>query len=293
MKQVGLEMNGASSLTRMTVEEYAAVETAFGEKVVKWKNTYWRRVRPLFYRPLIPFTELPPIAAGSPVVSLLGGFQHVVQEPKIANSSMNFLMFSDVQRYDLGSLDYNRKRQVKIASKQFEIRPIGEPRELAERGHPVYVSFLDRTGYGYKSERRDYKHFLNWAETLFQYPKAVILGGYRGDALCAVSVSYLVENILFYATFFCDDDSLRLNVSDLMLHTIRELAAQHDAVQGLYAGIYEGKRGTTDFYRLRGCMVISKPAIFRTNPVALLLLKNLMPLKYQQLIGDFKVSDEG
>jgi hypothetical protein len=134
-------------LPKLTIEEFVAIETAFGQKIVNLNNIYWRRDRPFFYRPILPFVVYPPESVATPRISFLGGVQHVVPGPEIANSSMNFLMFDDLQKYSLDSLDYNRKRQIRLASKHFVIRPIQELKEFKDKGYPAYLSFYERTHY--------------------------------------------------------------------------------------------------------------------------------------------------
>jgi hypothetical protein len=145
----------------------------------------------------------------------------------------------------------------------------------------------------YKSERRKQSHFSRWGEVLFGFPKAIILGGYSNAGLEAISVSYLVEDVLIYATFFCSTESLRLNVSDLMLHSIREMAAKSESIRYIFAGVYHGKTGTADFYLLRGCKIITKPALNRVNRLILFLLKTLKPKRYEQLCGQYKRTEKG
>jgi hypothetical protein len=276
-------------LRKMTIQEYAAIEMAFGQKIVNLNNVYWRRVRPFFYRPILAFVEYPPESVAIPRASFLGGAQHVVPRPEIANSSVDFLMFDDLQRYSSDSLDYNRKRQIRLASKHFVVRPIYEIEEFKDKGYKAYLEFYERTHYSYRSERRKESHFFAWADTLFRFPKAIVLGGYSNTDLNAISVSYLVEDVLIYATFFCTTESLRLYVSDLMLHSIREWAAEVQNIRYIFTGMYKAGKGTVDFYLLRGCKIIRKPALYRINRLTLVLLRTLMPKQYERLCGHYEL----
>ena len=51
----------------------------------------------------------------------------------------------------------------------------------------------------------------------------------------SVSVTYLVEDAVFPATFFSSTDALRDFVSDLMLHVIREKSAANGDVKLIFA----------------------------------------------------------
>jgi hypothetical protein len=279
-------------LRKMTVQEYAAIEAAFGQKIVHLNNVYWRRVRPFFYRPLLPLVEYAPESVAIPRASALGCAQHVVPRPEIANSSIDLLVFDDLQRYSLNSLDYNRRRQIRLASKHFVVRPIYEVEELKDKGYKAYLEFYERTKYSYKSERRKRSNFSAWADTLFRFPGAMVLGGYGSTGLSAVNVSYLVEDSLIYATFFCSAESLRLHISDLMLHSIREWAAQSKDIRYISAGMHGAKKSIVNFYLLRGCKIIRKPALYRMNRLTLTLLRTLMPKQHERLCGHYERTKE-
>ena len=268
------------------MEEFAAFEGILGQSIIPANGMYWRRVRPCFYRPLLTFQEYQPGLVKPSAMALLGGFQHVVPPEEKANSCLNLLMFEDAEAYSLDCLDYNRKRQAKLAAKQFVIQPITDINEFKQKAYPVYLSFYERTRYQYGSQRREEPCFSSWADALFRISNLVILGGYRNGELGGISVSLLVEDTLCYATFFCNAESLRLGLSDLMLHYMREAVAEEQCAKQIFAGLYKGGNGLDDFYLLRGCKLVRKPALLHLNPLAAFLLKRFLPEQYARLRGD-------
>jgi len=277
----------------MTIEEFAAFEGIFGQRIIAVNGTYWGQVRPLFYRPLLMYQEYQPGLVIPPSLSLLGGFQHAVPPEEKANSCLNLLMFENAGAYSLDCLDYNRKRQAKLAAKQFVIQPITDINEFKQKAYPVYLSFYERTRYQYGSQRREEPCFSRWADALFRISNLVILGGYRNGELGGVSVSLLVEDTLCYATFFCNTESLRLGLSDLMLHFLREAVAGGQCAKQIFAGLYKGGKGLDDFYLLRGCKLVRKPALLHINPLAAFFLKRFLPEQYARLKGDIKDAQGG
>jgi hypothetical protein len=271
---------------RMTVKEFAVYERILGKRIIDVNGTYWGQVRPLFYRPLLPYKEYQPGLVVPPSLGLLGGFQHAVPPDETANSSLNLLMFEDAEAYSLDCLDYNRKRQVKLAAKQFIIRPVADINKFKQEAYPVYLSFYERTRYQYGSQRRNRACFSQWADDLFQIPQVVVLGGYRNGGLGGVSVSLLVENTLCYMMFFCDTESLRLGLSDLMLHFVREAVAEGQCAKQIFAGLYKGGNGLDDFYLLRGCKLVRKPALLHINPLTAFFLKCFLPKLHARLRGN-------
>lgn len=281
------------SWEQMTADEFAEFERLLGSKVVGINHVYWRRVRPCFYRPLLQFQAYRPDSIVAPPAARFGGFQHAVPPEDRANSLLNRLAFDQVSDYSLDSLDHNRKRQVKLSSREFVIRRIEDVAEFKQKAHPPYLSFYTRTRYPVGSKRRHPDYFERWADALFRLPKVLVLGGYRDGELGGVSLSFLVEHTLIYATFFCHDEALRMFLSDLMLHAIRESAAVCANVERIFLGMYKGAGGVDGFYQLRGATLIRQRASLQLNPLARALLRCCMPRQYAGLLGTLSDGPKG
>jgi hypothetical protein len=201
------------------------------------------------------------------------------------------LLFQAVKTYSLESLERHKRKQVKSAAKEFEVKVMTDLQVFKKQAYPVYLSFYARTGYHYKSERRDEATFSAWAESVYQFPKVLVLGAYRDGELGAVSISKLVENTLVYSMVFCTDSSLRLNVTSLLLHLLRDSAAATGDVKQMFVGMYKykGWTGVDEFYLTRGCGLVRKPAILRINPAVKSLLGSCAPDQYRKLRGDIEL----
>ncbi len=271
-------------LEQRSLAEHADSERLLGRCILKVRGVYWAKVRSFFYRTLLPYEEYT-LAVASPFSSRLGGYQHAVTPGCQGNSSLKFLMFQEPQAYDLQKLDGNRRRQVTSATRELHIAPVEDLAQFKNEGYQAYISFFNQTGYTFGAERRDRNFFENWAERIFKAPKLLILGAFRSGRLSGVSISQLVNNTLMYSMFFCDDDSLKLGCSDLMLHAVREVGAKSPLVTQIYAGMYKGGKGLDAFYILRGCSVVEKPARLSINPLAVFMLNRFRPREYAQLQG--------
>jgi hypothetical protein len=247
---------------------------------------HWGEVRRFFYRPLLPLREHQPGTIRPPFLAAVGGAQYAVPAGVAANSCLNCLVFDETRDYSVAKLDKNRRRQVKLAAKEFVIRPMADLEEFKRQAHPVYLSFHDRTGYKVGAGRRDPAQFAAWAEKVFRVPSVLVLGGYREGVLGGVSLTYRVGSTVFYATFFCNDGALERYLSDLMLHTVRESAAVDPDVTHVYAGMFKGVRGLDDFYLHRGAKLLRQPARLEINPLTRTLLQKFMPRQFSQLLGE-------
>src|SRR5262245_53187266 len=129
--------------TPVNADECNAFGQASGQRSVTLNGVPWLRIRPFFYRPLLPFQAFAPGASPAPSGAFLGAFQHAVPSAESANSTLNLLMFGDAASYSPANLDYNRRRQIKISSKAFQVRAITDPAEFKGKAYPVYLSFLE------------------------------------------------------------------------------------------------------------------------------------------------------
>lgn len=270
----------------MAEEDSAAFAGLLGPRVVRVGDTLWGEVRTFFYRPLFPFAEHRPEVVRPPRLSALGGVQYAVSPEAKSNSVLNWLLFDRTSDYTLASLDKNRRRQVKLAAREYSIRQLTDVGEFKLQAHPLYLSFYERTRYKVGARRRDPVYFAAWAEALFRIPNVLVLAAYRNGALGGISLSYQVRDTVYYATFFCDSAALDQHLSDLMLHTVRESAAVAPGVRQVFVGMFKGIRGLDDFYLHRGAKLVRQRAWLQINPLARLLLEKCLPKQYAQLLGN-------
>lgn len=271
----------------MDLGEFAAYERSQGEKIIKVDDIYWRQVRPCFYRPLLPFREYSPEVVRPPRESMFGGVQHSLPDGFNGNSFLNLLLFEDINAYCTATLSSRRRKQLKAAGQRFIIQPVCEVEEFKKSAYPIYLSFYERTNYGYKSERRQPQYFSRWADSLFRFPKNLILGAYRDGRLQAILISQWVEDSIVYASMFCSTEALNFGVTSLVLHTVREAAASSQGVKRVFVGAYKyGKaEGVDQFYISRGCKLVRKPAALLLNPFASAVLRTCMAGQYAKLRG--------
>jgi hypothetical protein len=267
----------------MSVDEYAALESAMGARLVRSGDVWWRQVRSCFYRPLLPFLELDPAEVKLPRRALFGGAQFGVVAGAAANSLVDLLIFDEPQTYSLNALSQGSRRHVRRAMNTFAVRPIVDVNEFTATAHEVYLSFFRRTRYGYRRDRTDKQQFANWASALFRFPKVQVFGAYREHVLASVSVSYVVERVAFTATFFSRSDALQDYVAELMLHTIRERAAASDTIHSIFAAAAGMERGLDEFYLRRGARLVRQPAQLKLNPIVSAALKTLQRDKWRKL----------
>ena len=266
--------------------DYASFEAGQGEGIVCHKGIQWRRVRPFFYRPLLPVQVFDPGLSG-PALARLGGMQYAVANQAAANSKLNLLVFENASEYSVDKLDRFERRDIRRALKTFRVNQILDASEFKREGFAVYRSFFKRTGYRYKTERRTESGFATWAEAVFNRPNPpLVLGAFRQGTLAAVAMGYQVDSTFLYFSFFCDTDSLKLHVTGLMLHAMRQTATACGANE-IFIGL---RTKSSDFYIGRGCSVRAQPAKLVLNPIARLVIRRYLPRTFTALSGSQAVS---
>jgi len=274
-------------------DDLATFQRSMGTKVLKVGDVYWTQVRPFFFRPLLLFKEYDAESIRPPLMSNFGGCQYSVKGAASANSYLNSLFFENSPGYSIATLDNARRRQVKRAQPEYIIQPLTDVQEFKQQAYPVYLSFYERTRYSVGAKRRDPAFFEQWADALFKIPKILVLGGYRSGVLGGISLSYLADQTVVYATFFCDNVALDLYLPGLMIHAVRQAAAALPGISRVYAGNFKGLRGLDDFYRLRGASLVRQPMRLDINAGALFLLKKLRPKQYAHLLGELPANKAG
>src|SRR5207302_199272 len=96
-----------------------------------------------------------------------------------------------------------------------------------------------------------------------------------------------VGDTVVYSIVFSTPAGLRLNVTSLLLHRLREAAAASAQINQMFVGMYKflGRTGVDEFYFVRGCQLVSKPACFRVHPLTRALLRACCPKQYTKLCG--------
>ena len=268
----------------MTLPEYASARSSAGDCVRQYGGMHWTVAKGLFYRPLLRHQPCSPSRSEMPR-TLWGGFQYAVRDSREANSRVGFLVIDRVRDYALERVRCSRRWLIKDAARRFTVGPITDESEFLSRGHSVYVSFYQRTGYQHRSDRNRPEGFARWAKSILGSPKTIVFGGFGPTGLVAVSISYWVGTTLVYSSFFSETAALENGVGELMFHTLRQVAARTDGIQEILLRPYQGGTGMDKYYLLRGARLAWRPARLHFPLPVRLALKVFAPARYSSLFG--------
>jgi hypothetical protein len=269
----------------MTIDRYAAFERATGMKVVKIGDIWWHQVRSFLYRPLLPFKKYD-IRKTRKDFNRIGAFQYGVEDGQACNSYLNPIIFDELHDYDMQKLAYSVRKHIKKAVKNdVTVSRITDEREFCEYAYPCYLSFYERTRYGFDRSRRTRDGFSRWSRTLFQFPEAVILGAFVGQELVSYEISCLVESTLFLKTLVNSDKALKLGAADLLLHTYRLWSRELPQIRAIYDSMLGQSAGINEYYLVRGARVLALPADLHMHPVLRWLIQKGHKKIYGRLLG--------
>lgn len=288
---------GTAGSSPPALESYALSCRRAGQPVFRCGTTWWREVRPCFFRPLLPFLDVPSGAAGLPHRAAFGGYQYATcAERLLPNSFLTYLVFPEAADYCLTRLSPRLRRYVRSAENLFCIRPFSDETELKAGGHSVYLEFQARTGYRYLRERVHKGRFDRWVDAEFSDQGLVALGAWARDTLVGVSLSRVIGDVWVYSTFFASGSALHHHVANLMLHHVRGLAAAVGGVTTVFAGMEKaGTMGASidEFHLRRGAVLIRRPAVLQVNPLTKWILSRLRPDVWDRLRGSRRPADPG
>jgi hypothetical protein len=269
----------------MSEEEFARVEEDSGNTVSLRNGIWWRKVRPFFFRPLLPFKPCRP----EELKGAFGRFtatQHAVDPDRPFNSHFNILIWDRLQEYSLASVSRHTRAKIsKAMDNRVVLNRVTDPGPFVREAFPVYQSFFSRTRYGFRSERKDRTGFDSWARKLLRHPKLMVLAATRGNKLISVYISCRVGDWVVLKAAINSEAALDLHAPDLAIHHYREQASRIPEIRFLADSFFQEHDGVNTFKIRRGARVAAFPAMLRIPAAAGALIRNFRKRDYRQLVG--------
>ncbi|MGH9528285.1 MAG: hypothetical protein ACRD2S_00020, partial [Terriglobales bacterium] len=243
------------------------------------------QVRPFLYRPLLPFKKFD-VTGIREGFGRIGVFQAAVEDGQFSNSHLNPVLFQRPQDYEVSKLRDNVRGTLKKAFRNsVSVRRMIDEEQFSERAYPVYLSFYERTKYGFDTKRKERTKFATWAHALFQFPEAVILGALVGHEFVSFEITCLVENTLIIKTIVTSGRALELGTPDLLLHCYRTVARDQPEVRTIYDGMLSQNRGLNNYKIMRGARVTALPAFLRIPASVLWMIRKASGCAHEKLLG--------
>ena len=194
----------------MTVEADAALQRTLGEAVIRMGNCCRCQGLPMFYRPLLPFQQIAVPHPTRPWPSRLGGVQYVAPDGMRSNSEMRFILAESAEKVPFGQPGQRSQTTGAIRVQAFRNLNSDGRWRVHQKSAPGLPRIYERTGYAYKSERRDKAQFAAWARVIFgsrQNTGPWCLRWIPNSR--EASISQRVEDTVLFATLFATSEALK------------------------------------------------------------------------------------
>jgi hypothetical protein len=266
-------------------EQYAELDIAIGEKVTRVNDTWWRQVRPYFYRPIIPFEEFDPYIIKSGF-SKSAIYQHAVHNGQSSNSYLNYIFYPN-EDYSFKKLSKNNQRKIKQAVVNgLSIREIDDSQDNIKKAYFIYKEFYERTKYSYGRKRLDFEIFSKWFRTVKRKTNATILGVFlREKIMVAFEISCMVGSTVILKEAYNSEIALKMRSSDFILDFYRRVAAKRPDIKILFDGNVCKKESINNFKIERGAKIMTLKAYLHIHPLILYGIKILNKNIYIRLMG--------
>ncbi|MCU1307538.1 MAG: hypothetical protein JWN45_2233 [Acidobacteriaceae bacterium] len=280
-----LPQNLSHLWSNMTVDRYAQFAKTMGSKVVKQNDVWWKRGHLFCYKPLLPFKKYD-IGKVGEAFSKFDVCQYGVHPGQAHNSYLNFIVFEDLCQYEIRKMRKSSQRNLKTAmNKDVVVRRLVDEKEFCAKAYNVYLSFYQRSKYGFRADRTQKSGFVRWSSALFQFPELVVLGAFSGQKLVSFEIGCLLDNTIVLNTSVHSDIGLRLRAPDLLLHYWRLSARESGRIRAIYDGALADRPGVNEFKIHRGGRAVALPAFLQINPVLLWLIRKMSASLYKRLRG--------
>jgi len=271
-------------LKSMTPSEYADFQLSCGAKLMLVGDTWWREIRPRFYRPLFLFSNSESYAQDVPDKFSLG-YQYPSGKDETGNSFINMLMIENPWEYSLDTLKSKRRKNIFRAQRRLTISIIDSPNQISDSLHEAYVSFYGRTKYGYRKDRLNKDNFYNWIKTVLNYEKIHVAGVYDNEKLVGMTHFCLINDVFNCLNAFYSQRAMELGAPELIFHYEKETASQCEAVKKMAIGTINDNSSIDYYYLSRGASLVPVPCHLRINPLISVTMKMFFKQRYKMLLG--------
>lgn len=268
-------------IPELSIPEYVSYERGNGERIICHDGIYWRMAYPLFWKPLLPYCHLPE-GYKLPSCFFLGGYQKPAFDPEYANSSINYYSFDSPSSFSIDQLDQPSRYEIRKSEMHNRHVIMEDYLSFCEEAYPVYISFYERTSYGYKNNRTKKSVFNTWADNIFRNPKIIILGAYQGDNLAGVMIIGNVVGVISILSLFSSTKFLKNRTNEFLYYKARVMAAQTSGATSVLVGMESENIGLNRFKEKRGATMKKNPTTIWINPMAELALRVALPEKYKR-----------
>jgi len=274
-----------SPVVAMTEAALAALHAREGHAVVVRQGCHWRSAYPGFYQPVHLLARIRAAEVRQPA-RLCWGFRAALSEEdaQLANASLPVHLLSDVQRFDEGLLDRNRRSDLRRFRRQVDVRRLETPTLLLQQGYAVFRSAERRLGYWKPLTDLEYRDRVKRRN---EHGRRLLIAALVKGTLCGYLDSYAIDGVLYTDEIFIATDALRTGIGTGLYVEAFLAAARDGTIRAVCNGLHRPEHPNLGrFKEGLGFRVVHVPARAVIPAPIRAYLRARRPATYYRLTGD-------
>lgn len=282
-------MMASLRIHNMSVEETVTADAAVESKFHRFRDHWWREVKPFFYRPVNPLAAFRRRESFPKPWAALGGYYHVVPDGEESNGALVANEISQPAAYELESLK-RKRNQILRSLGVFRVQPVACLEDLLTGGYDTYLDWERRTE-GVRTKRSSPEVFQRWIKKVFAHPYCLLLGAYAGDRLVGFMTAYATEGIAHCSKIFSHSEFHAQTPSSAMLYSFVRIAANNPEIRRVWHGL-RGLNPSLERYKaVMGFQHVSYPVYVHVRTGLRPLAKFAFPQEYRRLYGQYPAQE--
>ncbi|WP_242057819.1 MULTISPECIES: hypothetical protein [Nostoc] len=271
-------------LTSMTEEEFARWRCKEGANVVFHRGCYWEERRFGFYQPIHLLARLQIQQVTRPLQFCWGFLASLCEDDAVsANGSIPIHLLSNIQNYDLYSVNKNSRQNIRKNRHLFDIVELTGTQLLEEQGYDVFLSAMTRTRW--KSSLSREKYMMKLVD--YVVPKRrLILAGFNDKKLCGYITGYAINGTAYGEDLYITSEASEYNLNRILLFEFVQICRRSGGIHEFAIGQHwREKPGVAEFKERMGFPITYIPAKVEINPLVEQFIRWKYPHQYYRLTG--------
>ncbi|MDZ8110356.1 MAG: hypothetical protein RM338_32820 [Nostoc sp. DedQUE12a] len=273
-----------AQLTSMTEEEFARWRCKEGANVVFHRGCYWEERRFGFYQPIHLLARLQIQQATRPMQFSWGFLASLCEDDAVsANGSIPIHLLSNIQNYDLYSVNKNSRQNIRKNRHLFNIVELTDTQLLQEQGYDVFLSATTRTQ-GKSSLSRE-RYMVKLVD--YVVPKRrLILAGINNTKLCGYITGYAINGTAYGEDLYISTEASEYNLNRILLFEFVQVCRRSGVIHEFAIGQHwREKPGVVEFKERMGFPITYIPAKVEINLLVEQFIRWKYPHQYYRLTG--------
>lgn len=271
-----------------TLEQHVLALRRRGERVVKKRGLWWRRLTPFFFDALHPLKRTPFPEIRCPSLFCLG-YRCLLPLEQAAHANgklpVHLLADDQLKNYSEEVLRTEKRKQLRKARQVARFMQILDPDSHLDRMYEIAVSTLQRIG---KESLPDRAKFRAGLQIRIREDQDCLVAAFIEGELAAYKLITAVEDVAYFVQTMVDSRFLKTEVGVGLYFESIQLVKRSNSVCYLMSGHHAPENASlTKFKEDMGLKHFGWPTRYWLSPMLRLYLARRAPAKLYRLTGSW------